>query len=171
MKNLTLILFINITTLLFACSFKKQIISDKDKEHIEILLSKYKRYAFVDLYEKSILQSEKKYNLKKCDSIFDISSTELHHEYCLFMDFHSKEHQGYIDENYNAMIKKWLNKDYSPYMPLDNPEIKTNMEFKRALDFYDSIELKKYLDSLRIIYYKKYKNNELRGLDCIRDLK
>lgn len=170
MKYVYIIFISSVFFILVNCSTKTNTI-EEDKRKIEILLSKYKRYAFLDLYEKSIFQSEKRNNIKKCDSILDISSTELYHEYCLFIDFHSKEHSGYTDENYDALIKKWLKKDYLPYMPLDNPNIKTNMEFKRALDFYDSGDLKKYIDSLRIVYHEKYKKNELRGLECIRELK
>lgn len=171
MKSIRLIIISTIILFICNCSINKNdLINSGDKEKIDLLLSKYKRYAFLDLYRKSIKQEEKKYNIKKCDSLFDISSMELQNEYCLFVDFYSSQHPSYIDENYNKMIKKWLTKDYSPYMPLDNPNIKTVMEYKRALDFYESRDLKNYIDSLRNVYYEKYNKNELKNIDCIRKL-
>lgn len=171
MKNIRLIIISIIILFISNCSANKNdSINFEDKRKIEILLSKYKRYAFLDLYGRSIKQDHKKYNIKRCDSLFDVSSMELQNEYCLFVDFYSAQHQSYIDENYNIMIKKWLDKDYSPYMPLDNPNIKTVMEYKRALDFYESKNLKDYIDSLRNVYYEKYNNNELKNIDCIRKL-
>ena len=92
-----IIISISILFGLIQCTTNKKQTNEKDFKKIEILLSKHKRYAFIDLYEKSMRQEEKKHHIKKCDSLFDLSSAELAQEDCLFMDFYSKEHPSYID--------------------------------------------------------------------------
>jgi len=62
---------------------------------------------------------------------------------------------------------KWLKKDYPVYMPTDNPNVRTTMTFKKALDFYESDDLNKYIDSLRILFYKKYEQHNLKSIDCV----
>ncbi|WP_370901323.1 hypothetical protein [Chryseobacterium gossypii] len=166
--NYKYIIFVGTSLLLVLiyCSTNKKPTNEQDLRKIEILLSKHKRYAFIDLYEKSIRQEEKKYHIKKCDSLFDLSSNELYNENCLKMDFYSDDHKSYDDENYNILISKWLKKEYPPYIPTDNPNIKTTMVFKKALDFYESADLNNYIDSLRIVFYKKYKEHNLKSIDC-----
>lgn len=168
MKYPRYILAIPILCMLIYCACGTKGIKQEDKKKIEILLSKHKRYAFIDFYEKSIKQEEKKYQVKKCDSLFDLSSTELYQDDCLKLDFYSESHQSYSDENYNKMINKWLKKDYPPSMPTDNPNIKTTMTFKKALDFYESTDLNKYIDSLRTLFYKKYEEHKLESINCIK---
>ncbi len=162
-------IFVGISILLGLtyCTTNKKPTNEQDLKKIETLLSKHKRYAFIDLYEKSIRQEEKKHHIKKCDSLFDLSSNEIYNENCLKMDFYSDDHKSYDDENYNLLISKWINKDYPPYMPLDNPNIKTTMALKKSLDFYESADLKKYIDSLRTVFYKKYEEHNLKSLECI----
>lgn len=152
---------------LICCDKEKNSISKDDLNKIELLLSKHKRFAFVDFYEKSIKKDEKKFNLKKCDSLFDMTSTQLYHEYCLKVDFYSEDHPTYEDKNYDALISKWLNKKYPVYMPPDDPNIKTTFAFKRALDFYESDDLEKYIDSLRVVFYSKHKNSNLKSIKCL----
>jgi hypothetical protein len=148
------------------CTINKKQNRDENLKKIEVILSKHKKYAFFDFYNKSIKQEEKKYHLKKCDSLFDLSPNELYNENCIKVDFYSENHKSYDDENYDLLISKWLNKNYPPYMPLDNPNIKSTMTLKKALDFYESDELNKYIDSLRNLFYKKYENNNLKSINC-----
>jgi len=61
---------------LIHCTTNKKSTNEQDLKKIEILLSKHKRYAFIDLYKKSLRQEEKKYHVKKCDSLFDASSND-----------------------------------------------------------------------------------------------
>ncbi|MEN2436808.1 hypothetical protein AAH994_15440 [Weeksellaceae bacterium A-14] len=168
MKYIYYTLISSVLFLLIYCVSNKKPVNEQDLKRIEILLSKHKRYAFIDLYKKSLKQEEKKYQIKPLDSLFDLSSTELVQENCIFMDFYSEEHPSYIDDNYNSMIDKWLKKDYTPEMPTDNPNIKTTMTFKRALDFYESADLNKYIDSLRTVFHKKYEKHNLKSIDCIK---
>ncbi|UZT96699.1 hypothetical protein ODZ84_15900 [Chryseobacterium fluminis] len=162
-------IFVSISMLLslIHCTTNKKSTNEQDLKKIEILLSKHKRYAFIDLYRKSLRQEEKKYHVKKCDSLLDVSSTELYNENCLKADFYSDDHKSYNDENYNLLILKWLKKDYPVYMPTDNPDVRTTMTFKKALDFYESDDLNKYIDSLRILFYKKYERHNLKSIDCV----
>jgi hypothetical protein len=167
MRYIPIISFVFLSILFVNCSSNRKTISNEDRNKIETLLSKHRRYAFTNLYEKSISKDEKKYNIKKCDSIFDLTSNELYNEYCINIDFYSEANQRYENKNYDALIAKWLSKDYSSYMPVDNPNLKTSMSLKRALDFYESNDLKKYIDSLRVVFLKKYQDNNLKSLNCI----
>ena len=162
--------FVLILILLVGCTTTNTFfIPTKDKEKIELLLSKYKKHAFLDLYRKSIKQAEKKYKLQKCDSLFDVTEMGLYIDYSLPKYYFTKEKPNYSDYNYDKMIKKWLNKNYPPDRPLDNPNIKTIREFKRAFDFYESKDLQQYIDSLQQSFYKRYKVNDL-DLEYIEEL-
>ena len=167
MKYMHTLLSLLILLTFVYCSTNKKSISKQDRNKIELLLSKHKRYAFIDLYEKYLRQEENKNGIKKCDSLFDLSSAELYNEYCLKIDFYSDDHKTYNDKNYDLLIFRWLNKNYPINMPMDNPNIKTTMALKKALDFYESADLNKYIDSLRIVFYKKHENNNLESINCV----
>lgn len=63
------------------------------------------------------------------------------------------------DKNKDRLIKKWLNK--KEYIPLlRSPEYTYgSLDMRRSLDFYNSDDLKQYIDSLRQIKYKRLENN------------
>ncbi|SFJ76558.1 hypothetical protein [Myroides guanonis] len=161
------VIYCLIALLFFGClSTSKYVLDNDAKNKIEKLLSIHKEYAFIDLYEKSIVQEEKKFKIQNGDSLFDITSMELYQEFCLIVDFYSKDHPTYENIKYDKLIHKWLQKEYPPYISMDNPNIKTTMTFRRAFDFYNSKDLNEYIDSLRVLFYAKYRNNELKSLEC-----
>lgn len=153
--------------ILNCCKTNKKTNELAHNKKIELLISKHRKHAFIDFYEKSIKQEEIRYRLKKCDSLVDLSASELYNENCLKIDFYSEDHPTYTDKNYDLLISKWLGKKYPDYTSPDDKSIKTTMTFKRALDFYESADLNKYLDSLRSVFYKKHENHNLKSIDCI----
>ena len=132
------IVFFNLlmVLVLVSCSSYPKMNSKVDNEKIELILAKHKKYAFMDLYRKSILKEEKNYELQKCDSVFDLSASELMAEGRLKIDFYSENHPSYIDNNYEDLIEKWLTKEYPPFAPTDDANLKTTMTFKKVFDFY-----------------------------------
>ncbi len=60
MKYIHTLLSFLILFILICCSTKKNDISKQDRNKVELLLSKHKRYAFIDLFEKYIKQEESK---------------------------------------------------------------------------------------------------------------
>lgn len=167
MKNSIIYFSLLIIFLLFSCITDPKKISKADSEKIELILAKHKKYAFMDLYRKSILKEENFYRIQKCDSIFDLSASELMSENCLKIDFYSDDNLSYTDTNYESLIARWLNKYYPPYAPTDDANIKTTMTFKKVFDFYESPDLNKYIDSLRTVFHEKHLNNNLKSIDCI----
>ena len=168
MKNSIVFFGLLIIFLLFSCSPYPKMISKADSEKIEFILAKHKKYAFMDLYRKSLLKEENNYNIQKCDSIFDLSASELISENCLKIDFYSDDHPFYADTNYESLIESWLNKQYPPFAPTDDANLKTSMTFKKVFDFYESADLNKYIDSLRTVFHEKHLNNNLKSIDCIK---
>lgn len=167
MKKIIVFLNVLIVLVLASCSSNLKMNSKVDNEKIELILAKHKKYAFMDLYRKSILKEEKNYGLQKCDSVFDLSASELMAEGCLKIDFYSENHPSYIDNNYENLIEKWLNKEYPPYASTDDANLKTTMTFKKVFDFYESADLNRYIDSLRIVFQEKHRNNSLKSINCI----
>jgi len=53
------------------------------------------------------------------------------------------------DENADRLIKRWVEKKYKSYNP------KQNLYLMRCLDFYNSNDLKLYIDSVRQIELKR----------------
>ncbi len=164
MKNIILIISLN---LFLNCNSVKT----NDYLQIEKLLNKYKRYAMLDLYEKSTKNKISFNKLTNNRHYIDYTRIELIHEYCLIIDFYSKNHPTYSDSNYDNLIKKWMSKEYTYNSSVDDTLAIPIMEQKRALDFYESEDLKKYIDSLRNMYHSKYNNKQLISLECIREIK
>ena len=167
MKKIIILINFLALLLLISCSTYSKKISKADSEKIELILAKHKKYAFMNLYRKSLLKEENKYNLQKCDSIFDLSASELISENCLRIDFYSDDNTSYTDPNYEFLIARWLNKDYPPFAPADDANLKTTMTFKKVFDFYESADLNKYIDSLRNVFHEKHLNNNLKSIHCI----
>ncbi|MGV8993163.1 MAG: hypothetical protein ACOH1O_03610 [Flavobacterium sp.] len=92
MKKIIILISLLALILLISCRTYPKKISKADSEKIELILAKHKKYAFMNMYRKSLMKEENKYNLKKCDSIFDLSASELISENCLKIDF-------YFDDN------------------------------------------------------------------------
>ena len=163
------IVFFNLlmVLVLVSCSSYPKMIRKVDNEKIELMLAKHKKYAFMDLYRKSILKEENIYRIQKCDSIFDLSASELISESCLKIDFYSDDNPFSTDRNYESLIAKWLNKQYPPFAPTDDANLKTTMTFKKVFDFYESADLNKYIDSLRIVFQGMHRHNGLKSIDCI----
>lgn len=135
---------------------------NKEEQSIEKILSFHREYAFIDLYEKSLNKVRREEGVITEDYLFDLSSIELYHEYCIIMDFDYNTNQ-----NYKNLIKKWVEKTYKPYTSLDDPKLIGHMTFRKAFDFYYSDDLDDYIDSLRVIFQAKYKKGELKSLKCL----
>lgn len=138
---------------------------DLNDQKIEGLLAIHRQHAFMDLYNRA-LKKEKEQLKIPYDSLVDISSMELYHEFCLIMDFYSEDHPTYDNENYYRLIDKWLKKEYKPYTSLDDKNLKAHMTFRRAFDFYESEDLDQYIDSLRILFHERQQHDTLRSLKC-----
>ena len=62
------------------------------------------------------------------------------------------------DQNREKLLKKWLEKEFE-LIPLEGGEkIKHSYDFYKALEFYNSEDLKKYIDSVRSVEMKKMDN-------------
>jgi len=64
-------------------------------------------------------------------------------------------HLIYEDSNRIKLISKWVNyKEYIPFVhPPDHPD--GSLDMVKALDFYNSKDLKKYIDSIRKVELQK----------------
>lgn len=167
MKKVLLIVVVFCISL-SSCSDDK-VIDKEAKEKIERLLNIHKRYAFIDLYSRALQYEEKIQDVANCESLLDISAMELLHEYCLVQDFYSDSHPSYENTNYTKLIDKWIDKEYKAYTSLDDKNMKVTMVFKKVFDFYESKDLEVYIDSLRILFYDKYKKGTLKSLECLEE--
>lgn len=172
MKAIIISFFSKVRSILFVlvtmiCFFSFGMSKDVGNEKIEKLLLIHRKYAFIDLYEKSLDKVRQENNLVIDDSLVDLSRAELYHEYCLIMDFYSEVNNTYENKNYENMINKWVEKTYTPYSSIDDPKLIGHMTFKRAFDFYYSEDLNSYIDSLRVLFHTKYKEGKIRSLDCL----
>jgi hypothetical protein len=140
----------------FSCNSREQNIysniSKKDSIRIEKKLLALKNWSFKECYSKSEMETYKKKGKIFNDTICRIN--DLTEYYCTN---NSDIDLTYIfeDNNRKNLISKWVNKkEYIPYVnPPDFPDGSLNMV--RALDFYNSLDLKKYIDSVRTIELNK----------------
>ena len=62
------------------------------------------------------------------------------------------------DQNRERLIKKWLEKEFE-LIPLEGGDkIKHSYDYYKALEFYNSEDLKKHIDSVRNVEMKKMDN-------------
>ena len=123
-------------------------ISKEDSLFVESELLKYKNCLFSEIYENGLKKTYKRLGYEQ-----KIKPKDLTY-YFYGGDFNPEFMKN--DNNRNKLITKWLNdKTYESV-----PEIVDgSLDLVRALDFYNSEDLKKYLDSLRVIEYERISNN------------
>lgn len=165
LNDMKKVIFIFGCVFLISCSTAIKKEQDLNDQKIEGLLAIHRQYAFMDLYHRA-LKKEKEQFKTEYDSLVDLSSIELYHEFCIVMDFYSEDHPTYDNANYYRLIDKWLAKEYRPNMSLDDKNLKAHRTFRRAFDFYESEDLQQYIDSLRTLFRNKQQHNTLKSLEC-----
>lgn len=121
----------------------------EDSVYVERELLAFKNILFSELYNRSKTITQNKKNISCNDSLNDLSY--------YFYSFYP----GWMmeDRNREKLLEKWLK--YERYIPIaqppDHPE--GSLDLARALDFYNSDDLTKFLDSLRILEYKRIKSD------------
>jgi hypothetical protein len=152
------IIYFLLVFLLCNCQEKKDIsiidekinnkISKEDSLFVESELLKYKNCLFSEIYQLGINNTYKKLGYEQ-----KIKPKDLTY-YFYGGDFNPEFMKN--DTNRSKLITKWLNdKTYESV-----PEIVDgSLDIVRALDFYNSEDLKQYLDSLRVIEYERINEN------------
>jgi hypothetical protein len=144
--------------LLAGCTQKKNSrissISAEDSISLEKELVNYKNALFSTLYFKSLKETYLRNNIDPNDFCYDtIKKWDLTISDCVIHEFDLQLYAE--DKNKDRLIKKWMNK--KKYIPLSrSPEYTYgSLDMKRSLDFYNSDDLKQYIDSLRQIIRKR----------------
>jgi len=96
-------------------------------EKLEAELVKIKNQAFCDCYYEVTKNELVKYK----DGTTYVQVIDLKEEYI------------FGNENYRKLIDNWMKKDYKSYEPSNN------LYLMKCLDFYNSKELEKFVDSIR----------------------
>ncbi|WP_447636573.1 hypothetical protein [Flavobacterium microcysteis] len=152
MKSITLILFV---VLAYSCHIKKEQKKDsgfpipkKDSLFVEEELRQYKNCLFTEVYYRGLkrtydrlgIDNKEFKKVEKLDLTYYFYSGEFNSAFML------------DDKNRDKMFEKWLND--TKYGDVDEI-VKGSFDMVRALDFYNSEDIKVYLDSLRIVEYKR----------------
>ncbi|KGO91084.1 hypothetical protein [Flavobacterium subsaxonicum] len=157
MKRYLIIVSILLFLILQACSksesnslIEKYALSIEDSIQIEKELLNYKKCLFSEVYNRSREANYKRMHLEM-DTVKDLT-------YYFHSTFNIR--WFYEDKNRSKLLKNWLDKEvYIPIaMPPDHPD--GSLDLARAIDFYESEELQKYIDSLRISEYNFMHNEE-----------
>ncbi len=115
-----------------------------------------KNHLFIIYLNRLEFDSNLKYGISKKDSCYskmhiqDVST----HQYLNT----SRYNLNYIyeDKNSKNLINKWLSKDDFDLIPVeDGDKIKHSFNYYKALEFYNSDDLRNYIDSVRTVEYKK----------------
>lgn len=111
--------------------------AQNENTKLENELLKLKNQAFCDCYYKATESEKIAYN----DGSSYVQIINLKDEYI------------YGNQNYRNMINQWLQKEYKSFDP------KNNLYLMKCLDFYNSKELEKFIDSVRQNELQLMKNN------------
>lgn len=120
--------------LFYSCLLNAQ---NKTSQNLENELIKIKNQAFCDCYYEATKNEPITYK----DGSTYVQMIELKGEYI------------FGNENYRKMIDDWVKKEYKSYDP------NHNLYLMKCLDFYNSKELEKFIDSVRQNELKLMKNN------------
>ena len=133
---------------------EKYALSIEDSIQIEKELLNYKKCLFSEVYNRSREANYKRMHLEM-DTVKDITYY-----------FHSSFNKLWLneDKNRSRLLKKWLDKEV--YIPIAKPPDHPNgsLDLARAIDFYESEELQKYIDSLRVNEYN-FMHNEKKEIN------
>ena len=134
---------------------KNKNLTEEEVEIIETTLLNVKNVCFDELLYESKQTTYKRMGIKDSTLINEYkiikNLTRFHYtqkEFINLLEFSN-------DKNRKILIDRWLNK--KEYIPIVNPPDYPDgsLDLVRALDFYNSDDMKKYLDSIRQIEYKK----------------
>ncbi|WP_445721378.1 hypothetical protein [Flavobacterium sp.] len=129
-------------------------ITTKDSLLVEEELKQYKNCLFSSLYNLGLQKTYKR---------LGINNNEISSVKDLTYFYYSGEFNPQFmidDSNRERMFNRWIND--TKYEPI--PEIVDgSLDIVRALDFYNSQDLKIFLDSLRQVEYKRIINNKEKG--------
>ena len=108
---------------------------------------------FATLYYKAQKQSYRKKGVN-----YDSINTFKDLSYYFYGNYKSINHTFLQDDpNRDKLYNKWLNdKLYIPLIEKSKDLPEGSFDLVRCLDFYNSKEVKKYIDSLRDIEYQRY---------------
>ncbi len=140
----------------------QNVITRNDSLEIEEQLLNYKNVLFSQLYQESKKATYKKKNLQILDTLPDMTYF-YYNNWNLFWT---------IDDNKNKLFHKWLDNDEFFLEKDFHLEIPSgSLDLARALAFYNSEDMEKFLDSIRATEYRrvtsrksdsinKYKNSQ-----------
>jgi len=152
MKSITLILFV---VLAYSCHIKKEQKKDsgfsipkKDSLFVEEELRQYKNCLFSSFYYFGLKRTYERLGMDK-EEFKKRAALDLTYYY-----YSGEFNPAFMldDKNRDKMFEKWLND--TKYGDVDEI-VKGSFDMVRALDFYNSEDVKVYLDSLRIVEYKR----------------
>lgn len=127
-------------------------LSNKDSLQIENSLKALKNWCFNECYFMAEAETYKRMG-RNSDCIFKMPNLTNY-----YYVNNSGINLSLLFEDFNRvkLIAKWVSKkEYLPFIfPPDHPDGSINIV--RALDFYNSEDLKNYIDSARIVETKKY---------------
>ncbi len=114
-----------------------------------------KNHLFIIYLNRLEFDSNLKYGISKKDSCYsrmhiqDVSTHQYLNTSRYNLDY------IYEDKNSKNLINKWLSKKDFDLIPVeDGDRIKHSFNYYKALEFYNSDDLRKYIDSVRSIEYK-----------------
>ena len=135
MKKGILILVIFGFTTSFVCSQPQKTKNINNKLEKELLM--IKNQLFINLYNRSL--SVVKGEVTPPDGSSYMQISDLYENY-------------WMDKNANRLLNRWSSKKYISFDP------KQKLYLMRCLDFYNSEDLKQYIDSIRKVELKRHKH-------------
>lgn len=150
---------------MFGCSYssKKNFENNDKKDSLNLELERdllyLKNLTYISYLRRLEIITLKNYHIDfKTDSCFiktkilDASSMHYYQSGNVSLNY------LFEDQNRERLIKKWLEKEFE-LIPLEGGDkIKHSYDYYKALEFYNSEDLKKYIDSVRNVEMKKMDN-------------
>jgi len=145
---------------------------EKDIEYkINIIVNDRKIYLSNLIYENELNLIRKKYNIKNESNFSDISSIKIEEEFGMYSLFGEYENRQIIDPLGDNIVNKWKALNYDPNYYFHYDKIVTNihLSFLKMMDFYNSEDMHKYEDSLKISLINRYNNKEPLLLEYLKN--
>lgn len=157
MRNILYLILVIIS--LFGCNSKQlrsnSSISKEDSTKLEEALRVLKKWNFVECYSLSETNTYKRMGI-------DLSSRRVKNLslYYYINNTSIDLHYVFEDQNRKRLVEKWVNKEgYIPFVnPPDFPD--GSLDMVRALDFYNSEDMRVYIDSVRQVELKRISESE-----------
>lgn len=141
---------------------EKSNINTEIESKINLIVNDRKIFLADLIYENEIELIKKKYNVDLDSHFSDVSSLKIEGDFGMYTLFGARDKRVIVDSFGDLIVEKWKKLNYDPnyYFHYDKVVKNIHLSTLKMMDFYNSDDMKKYEDSLKVSLINRFLSNE-----------